>query len=343
MNPALTPSDAPAARGFRRVAPAFVLFFMSPFVAEFLLGDFSIDAIWLLVVVAPMYGGGALVVREVTRRLGRGWPTMMLLALAYGIFEEGIVIQTLFNPNYLGLHLLREAYVPALGIGGWWTVFVLTLHTVWSISVPIALVEGMFAERRTTPWLGKLGVSISAVLCVAGGILVRGGTRKQDAFTASSVQQFATWVILAIVVILALSARRRARVRPGSVPTTWLIGTITFVLGLGLMTAQSLVHGWALVSADAGIDLIGAALMLTWSRRGGWTTLHTLAAAGGAMLTYACMGFPQAPVVGSKGAIDLVGNAIFAALAVTLFVLALRKEQRLAALPMQSDLSATTG
>src|SRR5579871_3888487 len=157
MNTTDNSPDLAARRGFRRVAPAVALFFISPFVAEFLLGDFSIDAIWLLLVVGPLYGGGALVVRETARRLGRGWPTMLLLALAYGLLEEGIVIQTLFNPNYLGLHLLRHAWIPALGIGGWWTVFVLTLHTVWSISVPIALVEGLYAERRTQPWLGRLG------------------------------------------------------------------------------------------------------------------------------------------------------------------------------------------
>ena len=37
--------------------------------------------------------------------------------------------------SHLNLHLLQPAYIPALGIGIWWTVFVLTLHTVWSISI----------------------------------------------------------------------------------------------------------------------------------------------------------------------------------------------------------------
>jgi hypothetical protein len=74
----------------RRVAPAFVLFFLSPLVAEFLLGDFTLAAIGYLVLLAPMYGGGALLVRELTRRAGRGWPTIVLLALAYGVLEEGI-------------------------------------------------------------------------------------------------------------------------------------------------------------------------------------------------------------------------------------------------------------
>ena len=62
---------------------------------------------------------------------------MFLLALAYGVIEEGLVTQTLFNPSYYGLDLLRETHVPAFGIGVWWTLFVLTLHTVWKTSPSI--------------------------------------------------------------------------------------------------------------------------------------------------------------------------------------------------------------
>jgi hypothetical protein len=73
----------------RRVAPAVALFFLSPLVAEFLLGDFGLGALFVLIGLAPMYGGGAIVIREVVRRTGRGWPSIVLLALAYGVLEEG--------------------------------------------------------------------------------------------------------------------------------------------------------------------------------------------------------------------------------------------------------------
>ena len=49
----------------RRIAPALGLFFLSPFVAEFLLGNVSIDALPIGLVRSPMYGGGALIIREV--------------------------------------------------------------------------------------------------------------------------------------------------------------------------------------------------------------------------------------------------------------------------------------
>jgi hypothetical protein len=74
----------------RRAAPAIALFFLSPLVAEFLLGDFTILQLPYLFLLAPAYGGAAVLIREVSRRAGRGWPTMILLALAYALIEEGL-------------------------------------------------------------------------------------------------------------------------------------------------------------------------------------------------------------------------------------------------------------
>lgn len=56
-------------------------------------------------------------------------------------------------------------------IGAWWTLFVLTLHTVWSSSVPIALVEALAARRRTTPWLGRIGLVVTTLVYLLGADL----------------------------------------------------------------------------------------------------------------------------------------------------------------------------
>src|SRR5262245_4161402 len=104
--------------------PAIALFLLAPLVAEFILGDFPVVFLPLIVVLAPLYGGGALLIREVTRRTGRGWPTMLLLALAYGVLEEGLLTQSLFDPHYAGQHLLSVGFVPSLGIALPWTVYV---------------------------------------------------------------------------------------------------------------------------------------------------------------------------------------------------------------------------
>jgi hypothetical protein len=67
-----------------------------------------------VLVLAPMYGGGALLIREVARRAGRGWPTMLLLAVAYGVLQPGLLDQSLFNPSYEGYDFQSAAHVPAL-------------------------------------------------------------------------------------------------------------------------------------------------------------------------------------------------------------------------------------
>jgi hypothetical protein len=331
MNTQSSSSAGDAPPGFfRRLAPAVILFFCAPYVAEFLLGNLSIDALTAMVALAPLYGGGALLVREVSRRIGGGWPTILLLGLVYGLVEEGLVIQTLFNPHYLGLSLLDEAFIPALGIGGWWTFFVLTLHTIWSVSVPIAVVEALFSSRGAKPWLGKVGLGVTTLLYLAGACMIYFGTRRQDPFAASPLQLTWVGVTILIVVILAFWVRRKSEPVSGSgvVPNAWVVGGCTFVLGLAFMTTHAVLHGWILVGLYLAIYAIAIYLLSSWSSRTGWTPLHTLAAGGGAMITYACTAFPQVPVFGSKGTIDLIGNIVFAAIAVVLLFLATRSVQR---------------
>lgn len=47
--------------------------------AEYLRGDLPLKMLPALIVLAPAYGGGAILIREAARRTGRGWPTMLLL------------------------------------------------------------------------------------------------------------------------------------------------------------------------------------------------------------------------------------------------------------------------
>lgn len=329
MNPSfVSTSIEPSPRtGFKKIAPALVLFFLSPFVAEFLLGNISISALGALVFLAPMYGGGAVVIREIARRFNRGWPTIILLALAYGLLEEGIFIQTLFNPHYMGFSLLTEAYMPSLGMGGWWTLFVLTLHTVWSISVPIAITEGLFPKRWETPWLGKMGLTVFVILYIIGDLMIRGGTSHQDHFTAMPTQLISVAIAVLVIVVIAFQLKKGSPMVSGSVPKPILVGGFTFLVGLAFMSAHAVLHAWIIVSVYCAIYVVGFGLLSFWSHRESWSPLHTLAAGGGAMLTYACTAFPQVPVIGAKGTVDLIGNSIFAVVAVWLLIAATKRQR----------------
>lgn len=320
-----------------RITPAAILFILAPLVAEFLLGNLAITMLPVLVVMAPMYGGGALLIREVVRRTGRGWSGMILLALAYAVLEEGIVTQSLFNPDYLGENLLDYGFLPSLGIALPWTLFVLTLHTVWSISVPIALVEALFPERRTTPWLGRPGLAITFVLFAIGAIAITAATLSTEAFVAP-VLQLAGAAAAVIALIIAAFSLPPALHRPAdagtrAAPGAWSVGAFSLAAGsiFMLITLFTLTlrlsTWWTPVVLFLLLDAVVIVVVRSWSGRQGWGDRHRLALAGGALLTYAWYAFPQPSVYLGNSAVDLIGNAVFAAGAVLLIAVAARRLQ----------------
>jgi len=325
----------------RRVAPAVLLFFLSPLVAEFLLGDFPITLLFLVLVFAPMYGGGALVIRELVRRTGRGWPSIILLALAYGVLEEGVTTMSLFNPNYVDAHLLDQGFVPALGIAVPWTIFVLTLHAVWSISVPIALIEE-WTPRRTTPWLRTPGFVIGCVLLALGCFGTTMGTYNNEHYLAAWPQLLTVViVVIALVVVAFRLPRRDAAPSPRPAPSPWVVlGTTLLAGALFFLTNWSPV--WAGVAAML-VALAGAAVAITrWSRRAGWGSWHRLAAAAGALLTYAWHSFTMHPLVGDGPVVTPVSHAVLALGAVALLGFEARSLRRRLAAPTAAAVEPAT-
>lgn len=325
--------DGRVASRRRGILPALGLFFLAPIVAEFLLGNIPISMLGLLAILAPMYGGGALLIRETVRRMGRGWPSILVLGLAYGILEEAFLDQTLFNPDFLGLHLhlLDPAYIPSLGIGAWWTIFVLTLHTVWSISVSIALAEALVPDRAETPWLGGVGLAVVAVFFALAATAMTFNSIRQDAhhFVASS-SQF-TWSALACLalVVTAFSLPRRNGGRAaGTVPSPWLLGIAAFISGMIFMFVPQR-WAWGAVGIYVLLDMVWIATILRWSARTRWKGLHPLALAAGAAMAYGTHAFFETPAVG--GAVNLVtriGNALFACLALAVIAIGARRTAR---------------
>lgn len=316
----------------RRAAPAIALFFLAPLVAEFLLGDLPITLLPVLIVLAPMYGGGALLIREIVRRTGRGWPAMIVLAAAYAVVEEAFTTQTLFNPDYLHLHLglLQPAYIPTLGIGAWWTVFVLTLHTVWSVSVSVALVEALVPDRATTPWLGNFGLAVTGVLFVLGAVASTANEIRTEHFIASAGQFAGAAAVCAALIVLAVALPKRSGTRdraPGLAPSPWLIGAPALAAGSIFMVVPK-AWGWRAVGIYLALDLAMIVAVSIWSQRANWAGMHQLALAGGAALAYAWHAFTQTPVVGKNGVVNRVGNGVFAAGLVLLLWIAAARIRR---------------
>jgi hypothetical protein len=208
----------------RNISAVITLFFVAPLVAEYLLGDLPLKLLTALIVLAPAYGGAAVLIRETARRAGRGWPTMLMLGAAYTVIAEGLVTQSLFNPDYLKMHmhLLDPAYIPMLGIGAWWTLFMFNLHTFWSMGVSIALVEALFPADAESPWLGRVGDSIVALVFVLGSAASFAIGFKQNQFVASHAQLLSAAALSVLLMVSAfLIPAATSRVGHGRVPSPW--------------------------------------------------------------------------------------------------------------------------
>jgi hypothetical protein len=306
----------------KRLAPALGLVLLAPMTGEFLLGNISIREIVALLFLAPMYGGGALLIRESTRRTGRGRPTVLLLGCAYGLVEAGMFDGSLFNPSFEGLDF-TATYVSALGISATNALHFVVGHAVWSIAVPIALVEALVPARRTTPWLGKVGLAVTAVVYLLGGLLVLNWSRRTGNYVTSPAQLAGTALVVAVLVVIAF---RLGRTPAGTGATP---APRPLAVGVGAFVASSLFslapETWPGVAVAAVLLLVTAAVVVRWSRRADWDDRHRLALAGGVLPTYVWLAFVVASLEGHTDPLSLAGIVVFAAVAFALLLVAVRR------------------
>jgi hypothetical protein len=287
----------------RRLAPVFGLLVLAPWVGEFLLGNISVRFFVGLPFLVPLYGGGALLIREAARRTGGGWPAILLLGAAYGVIEAGLVDQTLFHPP------LSAASTPVLGVSAYNAMSFVVGHAVWSIAVPIAIVELLTPSRRTTPWLGRSGMAITAAVYVFGCWIIFDDMRTTEHFMARPAQRIAAAAVASALIVLGLALRRSPGAGQRQPPPPWLLGVGTFVMS-GAFFARP--ETWFGVGFGIALLVVAAVLVGVWSRQAGWTVRHQFALVAGALPTYAWGGFVLTWLLEPDDPVRWIGNAVFA-------------------------------
>jgi hypothetical protein len=319
--------------------PVAGLLLLSPLIGEYLLGSLPASMIALLPLMMAMYGAGAILIREAVRVTGGGWASIVLLATAYGLFEEGFVTQSLFNPNYLHLRLLDFGFVPALGTALPWAIFVIAIHAVWSITVPIALIESAFPSRRDQPWLGTTGRTLHALAFATGCALIAAFSYQQVPFMATPLQFAVTGALILALCVAAFKLPKPRVARPATAPHGAILFLASFLAGSAFMLAgrraESEWHlDWPLVVALAlGIAGSFIAFIVTQTRQGRWDEPRRFALAAGAFMVYAWIGFQTDLAL--HGEADLAGHSILAALLfVVLVLIGVRANRRSNTMPL---------
>ena len=154
-----------------QLLPVITLFFMSPIVVELLFGSTYVTIISSLLPETGFYGGAALIIRYIARRQNRGWFSILLLGMAFAVFEEFLIVQTSISPVLFPGTSLSSIYGRVLGVNWVYFLWAVGYESVWGIVLPISLTEIIFPAQRKEQWLSKRGLVIVAVIFVFSSII----------------------------------------------------------------------------------------------------------------------------------------------------------------------------
>ncbi len=338
-----------------RTWPALlVLFFLPGITAEILSGSTPVlvylsNPVTLFFNVL-LYGSGAILIREVARRRGLGWPSILLLGAAYGVFEEGLVVNTWANPWLSQIcnvsHGVTSGICDYSRVGGidlTWAVSLTIFHAVVSIAIPILLVELLFPRRAPYAWLGR---KVPIVLVLAEGVVLAFGLvlnfasfRQHHQAGPPAGPYLFEMALMALLIVLALTRRpSTTAVSARAAPRLWtlrLFGLLALgvdILLLYVFKGAGTPYGFAL-AAYAALLALAVWRGRTWSHRTGWSDEHRLALASGAL------GFllvAWAPILELSG--DLGEPLVALAYLILLVVLARRVSRRSASVQLQPAL-----
>ncbi len=263
--------------------PALVLFLLSPVYAELVSAFLSplefLNPLRLAITLFP-YGCGAIVAREFVVRRRKGFASLVLLGLAFGLLFEGIVTRVLFNPDWGGLGPLA-GYGRSHGFSWVLAVGIVHFQAMIGIVGPILTAEALFPARRHESWVSSPVLFLCCCI-VPGWALVMGFFVPffPPLPHALALASF----VMALVAAAAFMPAEPLAARPGQVARPRVFGIIGAISMILVMVGTYMVPEWEIrpaatvmffsLLAIAGIEI---GLLLWLSNGGAWDDRHRLA------------------------------------------------------------------
>ena len=166
----------------KAIPPALALWFLTPILAELLSGSTPLNEYlnpFIIVIFGMLYGSGAILIRELILHWKKGWVSLLLLGMAYGIYEEGLMVRSFFDPNWVDLDNLG-IYGRVFGVNWVWSEHLTIFHALISIAASIAFVEMLYPDKRGESWIGTRGL-LWNVLAFAASLAIGALLNPYDA------------------------------------------------------------------------------------------------------------------------------------------------------------------
>ncbi|HTK08793.1 MAG TPA: hypothetical protein VL485_16605 [Ktedonobacteraceae bacterium] len=209
-----------------KFSPAWVLFFLAPLLGELLPGispPFKFINPIASFFLFALYGGGAILCRELTVRTGRGWPTLLALSAVIVLLKEGVMTASLFSPDLAG----PLVYGRFLGVNWVWLVQSLLFESIFALAIPILLVHLLFPQRRNEPWIDTIGALWIIGLLLSGLLL---GVFFLSPYRPSFVYYLIALAVAAGITVGALNLPYTFRVtKSRAVASPYVFGILSFL------------------------------------------------------------------------------------------------------------------
>lgn len=259
--------------------------------------------LFALVFFAALYGAPALLAREVARRFGWGWPSLLLLTLALGIAQACLIDQSLFSQDYVGYEGWAEsrqaAFIPALSVSANQAFNFIIGHVIFSFAAPIAVAEAWRPDHAHRPWLGPVGIAIAAMAYGGTAVLI---ASEPESHSASVVQFTISAGLAAACVAAAWFVGRNSRLKLERARDITAPAPL-FVFAVALLPARVLASDIFGESWDGFlVNVVAIAVIggLIWrqARRQGWDTRHIAAIALAFLVSRGLLAFTYFPLAG---------------------------------------------
>ncbi len=138
-----------------KIPSALTLWIVAPIFGELFSGSSPLNEYInpvTFLTLGLLYGSGAIICRELVIRWNKGWVSLLLLGFAYGIYEEGLLVQSFFDPAWMDLGVLAT-YGRVAGVNWVWTEHLTIFHALISILASVAFVEILYPQRRRESWV----------------------------------------------------------------------------------------------------------------------------------------------------------------------------------------------
>jgi hypothetical protein len=330
-------ANSPSTSSIRYRGPIWTLLVLAPVISEVLSGSTRLSILFVLIPEIMVWGGGALLCRELVRRWRAGATSLLCLGLALSIAEEFIIQQTSIAP--LPFPGVNAAYGRYLGVNWLYLLFMLGFESVWVVLIPVQVTELIFPNRREQPWLRKGGLIATCIAFLIGsrGAWYGWTQKARPRLNAAPYHPPAVLILLGFAAIAALiwmAWLLRGRGHSGQIDSRrpanpWLIGLKAVIFGaawfelIGLMfVPHPRIAVWIPLAAGLIWALLSFVLVRYWSAAHSWRDIHRFALSFGAVL--GCMAIGDASAAGWTR-VDLIGKFVFQSLAVVGFLMLARK------------------